>query len=95
MQLVLVDEGTANLDEETEQTIQTVLQTTFRSSTVLIIAHRLNGLQHMDRIIVMNNGSIVESGPPLTLASNPKSLFRQLLDEQENDNYDSLALVPI
>lgn len=81
------------MDEETEQSIQTVLKTAFRSSTVLIIAHRLNGLEHMDRILVMSNGAIVESGPPLQLADNPNSMFRQLLYEQGNHNYDSLALV--
>lgn len=86
------------MDQETEELIQTVLQTAFRCSTVLVIAHRLNGLEHMDRILVMNNGAIIESGPPQQLAANSRSMFRQLLDEQGNlfgnkETDDSLALV--
>uniref|UniRef100_A0A336LPK6 ABC-type xenobiotic transporter n=1 Tax=Culicoides sonorensis TaxID=179676 RepID=A0A336LPK6_CULSO len=93
--VVLVDEGTANLDPQTESIIQTVLQTAFRTSTVILIAHRLNGLENMNRIVVMNNGKINEIGSPLSLGNNPNSMFHQLLFEQGNTNYDSLALVKI
>lgn len=93
--VVLVDEATANLDPQTESIIQTVFQTAFRTSTVIMIAHRLNGLEHMNRIVVMNNGKISEIGNPLELGNNPLSMFHQLLHDQGNTNYDSLALVPI
>lgn len=72
-----------------------MLKTAFRASTVLLIAHRLNGLESMSRIIVMDRGTIVEVGSPLTLGNNTHSVFHQLLEEQGNTTYDSLALVPI
>lgn len=92
-QVVLVDEGTANLDKETEITIQTVLRTAFRCSTILFIAHRLAGLEHMHRIVVIDKGVIVESGLPADLENNQNSFFHQLLKEQNNVQ-NEYSLVP-
>lgn len=94
--MVLVDEGTANLDQETESAIQTVLRTAFRTSTVLLIAHRLSGLEYMRRIFVMDDGRIVEVGTPEELAKNSNSLYYKLLEEQGIvTNYNAYKLVPI
>lgn len=81
-QIVLIDEGTSNLDNDTEMILQLVLKNAFKTSTVLIIAHRLNGLQNVDRMIVIDNGKIAEMGPPQELASFSDSLLSKMLDEQ-------------
>lgn len=85
--VVLIDEGTSNLDAESDAAIQAVLRNSFKSSTVLIIAHKLNGLQHANRILVMDNGFIVESGTPLKLAADKNSLFSGMLNEQNNKTF--------
>lgn len=87
--VVCIDEGTANLDSESAAAIQSVLRTAFRTSTVLLIAHRLNGLQHANRIIVMQKGGIVEEGTPANLADDKSSQFSRMLDEQMNTDFMS------
>ncbi|XP_055387213.1 ATP-binding cassette sub-family C member 10 [Condylostylus longicornis] len=86
-QIVCIDEGTSNLDTDSEAAIQIALKYSFRSSTVFLIAHRLKGLQNVDRIIVMDSGKIAEEGKPAELASNPNSLFSKMLQEQKNTDY--------
>jgi ATP-binding cassette, subfamily C (CFTR/MRP), member 10 len=85
--IVLIDEGTANLDSESDKAIQIVLKNAFRSSTVIFIAHRLTGLQNTDRIVVMRDGEIVEQGEPGQMAANRESYFYQMLQEQQNKDY--------
>jgi ATP-binding cassette subfamily C (CFTR/MRP) protein 10 len=82
--IVLVDEGTANLDYESETAIQIVLKNQFKARTVLMIAHRLSGLNHADRIICMKNGEILEEGTPYNLSNNPETYFYSMLQEQQN-----------
>lgn len=88
--IVLIDEGTANLDFEAESAIQLVLKNAFRGRTVVLIAHRLNGLQNTDRIIVMKEGEIAEQGSPRELARNENSLFHSMLQEQQNTTFAKL-----
>ncbi|XP_053697505.1 ATP-binding cassette sub-family C member 10 [Sabethes cyaneus] len=85
--IVLIDEGTANLDYESESAIQLVLKNAFRGRTVILIAHRLNGLQNTDRIVVMKDGEIAEQGAPPQLAQNSDSLFHSMLQEQQNTDF--------
>lgn len=86
MQIVVIDEGTSRLDSSTEHAVQMVLQTAFIKCTVLFVAHRLNGLQQVDRIIVMQDGQIVEEGPPQVLSSDGNSRFHAMLLEQQNES---------
>ena len=60
--LLILDEATSALDSETEQNIQHSLLTAMKNRTSLVIAHRLSTLYHMDRILVFQNGTIIESG---------------------------------
>lgn len=50
---------------------------------MLLIAHRLNGLQQCDRIVVIDDGEVVEEGKPQDLARNPETRFYALLQEQQ------------
>ncbi|GAB0098378.1 multidrug resistance-associated protein 7 [Sergentomyia squamirostris] len=89
--VVCIDEGTAHLNASTESAIRTVLRVAFRGSTVIFIAHKLTGLQDADHIYVMDNGEIVESGPPDTLMGDSTSLFYSMLQEQKHSDPTSTS----
>lgn len=60
--VILLDEATANLDAENEHLIQDAIKKLSKHRTMLLIAHRLSTVRHADRIIVMENGRMAESG---------------------------------
>ncbi|MGB1830046.1 MAG: ATP-binding cassette domain-containing protein, partial [Paracoccaceae bacterium] len=60
--VLLLDEATSALDSEVEAAIQDTLYKMMSGKTVIAIAHRLSTIAHMDRILVMDDGKIVEDG---------------------------------
>jgi ATP-binding cassette subfamily B protein len=60
--IILLDEATAALDAESEHHVQAALAELCKGRTTLVIAHRLSTIAHADRILVVENGAIVESG---------------------------------
>ena len=60
--ILVLDEATSALDSEVEAAIQEQLQTLMRNKTVIAIAHRLSTLAAMDRLVVLDQGRIVEQG---------------------------------
>jgi len=68
--LMLLDEPTEGLDAETEGQILDLLADVAQGKTVLLVTHRLKGLSRFNRIIVMDNGQIIEQGTHATLMAN-------------------------
>jgi ATP-binding cassette subfamily B protein len=61
-QIILLDEATASLDSESERLVQDAMTRLCEGRTTIAIAHRLHTITHADRILVVENGTIVESG---------------------------------
>ena len=78
--IIMVDEATANVDRETDEFIQTQLLKRFKKSTLLIIAHRLRTIIESDWIIVMDQGSCKEAGPPKELIKDPHSALLKMIN---------------
>ncbi len=75
--IFILDEATSNIDTETELLIQDALKKVMAKRTSIIIAHRLSTIQHVDRIIVLHKGKIVEQGHHNELIAN-RNLYYDL-----------------
>ncbi|KTD14762.1 multidrug ABC transporter ATPase/permease [Legionella gratiana] len=84
--IVILDEATSSLDSISEQEIQQSINEMLEQNkaTVIAIAHRLSTIRHMDRIVVMENGLIIEEGAFDALINNQESYFKKLWDSQVN-----------
>ena len=60
--IFILDEATSALDTESERFIQSALENIMRTRTTLVIAHRLSTIEKADKIVVLDNGHIVEQG---------------------------------
>ena len=76
--IVVMDEATASIDIKTEEKIQKALKEIMNESTVITVAHRIKTIIHYDKIIVMDNGKVVEFDTPERLLQNKNSLFYEL-----------------
>ncbi|CTQ60105.1 Putative multidrug export ATP-binding/permease protein [Roseibium album] len=80
--ILVLDEATSALDSEVEAAIQDNLQSLMAGKTVIAIAHRLSTIAAMDRLIVMDNGRIVQQGTHETLLADKTGLYAQLWHRQ-------------
>ena len=84
-QILILDEATANIDTETESIIQQSLEKIKSIGTMLIVAHRLSTIQHCDKIFVLQDGKIIESGSHQDLLKN-KGYYYKLYELQFSSN---------
>ncbi|KYB25508.1 putative multidrug resistance-associated protein lethal(2)03659-like Protein [Tribolium castaneum] len=73
--VLILDEATAAVDLETDDLIQKTIRSEFKNCTVLTIAHRLNTIMDSDRVVVLDNGRIVEFDSPSNLLKQQQSIF--------------------
>ncbi|KAJ1731797.1 ABC transporter C member 13 [Coemansia sp. Benny D160-2] len=80
--IIVLDEATAEVDLETDKEMQKLFRGEFKDCTVLTIAHRLETIMNSDKIIVMDEGSIAEFGPPKELIERG-GMFAELVKANE------------
>jgi subfamily B ATP-binding cassette protein MsbA len=79
--IILLDEATSSLDSESESIIQKAIENLTKNKTTIIIAHRLSTVMNCDKILVFENGKIVEEGKHEFLVNN-SSIYKRLYDKQ-------------
>ncbi|MFL5048731.1 MAG: ABC transporter ATP-binding protein [Xanthobacteraceae bacterium] len=79
--ILLLDEATSALDSESEEAIRAALDRLMQGRTVIAIAHRLSTLRNFDRIVVLQDGQVVQDGPPDKLVRHP-GRYRELVQQE-------------
>ncbi|XP_021960563.1 multidrug resistance-associated protein 4 [Folsomia candida] len=78
--IIVVDEATANVDPRTDNFIQQTIRTKFADCTIITIAHRLNSVMDCDRILVLDNGYLMEYNHPHILLSDPNGILSSMVN---------------
>ncbi|MEM8913348.1 MAG: ABC transporter ATP-binding protein, partial [Planctomycetota bacterium] len=81
-QILILDEATSNLDSESEQLIQQSFRDLLQDRTAFVIAHRLSTIMHADKIVVMEDGRVVEEGTHEQLAARGGGRYQAMVHLQ-------------
>ncbi|ARN79983.1 ABC transporter ATP-binding protein [Methylocystis bryophila] len=82
--ILVLDEATSSLDSVSEYHIRAAIEELSRGRTTLVVAHRLSTVQRLDRILVFENGRIVEDGPHAELLRRQGGVYRRLFETQSS-----------
>lgn len=85
-QILLLDEATAAIDTQTDTLVQKTLREAFEDCTILTIAHRLNTVIQCDRVLVLQDGVVIEFDNPLVLLANFRSSFAGMMAAAQDKN---------
>jgi ABC-type multidrug transport system fused ATPase/permease subunit len=80
--ILILDEATSSLDSESERLVQEALDKLMKGRTSVVIAHRLATIRNADKIIVLENGKIIEQGTHNELLANKNGLYKTLTELQ-------------
>ena len=80
--ILILDEATSALDTESEILVQEAVERVLAGRTSIVIAHRLSTVQHADRILVLDNGKLIEEGPHTELLRNTEGIYKRLYELQ-------------
>ena len=81
-EILILDEATSSLDSMSEALLKKAVESVIEGRTTIIVAHRLSTIQNVDRILVFDQGRIVEQGTHAELLARPDSQYRRLFDSQ-------------
>uniref|UniRef100_A0A674N7V1 ATP-binding cassette sub-family C member 5 n=1 Tax=Takifugu rubripes TaxID=31033 RepID=A0A674N7V1_TAKRU len=84
--ILILDEATSAIDTETDRLLQDTLCCVFGSCTTLVIAHRLNTVMNCSRVMVLDNGQILEFDSPAALLADENSQFRAMIQASEHQS---------
>ena len=80
--IIILDEATSALDNKAEAIVQKAIDNLMKDKTVFVIAHRLSTIQNADKIVVINQGEIVETGTHAELLNIPNGAYKALYEMQ-------------
>ena len=80
--ILILDEATSSLDSESEKLVQEALDKLMKGRTSVVIAHRLATIRNADKIVVLENGTIIEQGTHNELLNNKNGLYKTLTELQ-------------
>ena len=83
--ILILDEATSSLDSKSEAEVQAALENLMKNRLVIIIAHRFSTIRNVNKIIVVGNGQIIDSGTPQEL-STKEGVYKDLLNYQIEGN---------
>lgn len=86
--ILILDEATCSLDSKSERYIQASLEAVMQGRTTIVVAHRLSTIKSMDRIVMLENGVIVEEGNHKYLLGIPNGKYRALWEMQAGEIAD-------
>jgi ABC-type multidrug transport system fused ATPase/permease subunit len=88
--ILIMDEATSSLDAKSEKEVQDALENVMKNKMVIIIAHRFSTIQNVHKVIVIDEGKVVDCGTPQEL-SKRKGIYADLLNYQISGNKKLLA----
>ena len=86
--IVLLDEATASLDAENETIVQEAISNATKGKTVIVIAHRMRTIENADKVIVLNEGKVVEEGNPQELIKKNGQFTKMVSLQKESANFN-------